>query len=268
MNEILIAATIVGVIALLIGILLTFASVKFAVSVDEKEIQIREELPGNNCGSCGYPGCDGLAKAIANGEAKVNQCPVGGNNVAKAIAAIMGVESQEATRMVGFVKCKGTCQNATIQYLYHGIKDCNNAAIVPGGGDKQCSNGCMGYGSCVKECDYGAISIIDGVAVVDPKLCRGCGKCAKVCPNNVITLIPYQNQKIVQCNSKEPALRSRKSCNASCIGCGLCARNCPNNAITIENSLARIDYTKCTNCGLCQEKCPRKCITTIEVEDD
>lgn len=262
MNEIIIAAIIVGAIGLLIGILLTIASEKFAITVNEKEIQIREELPGNNCGGCGYPGCDGLAKAIVAGEAKINQCPVGGKSVADAIAMIMGVESEETMRMTAFVRCGGTCENATIQYLYHGIKDCNNAAIVPGGGDKQYSHGCMGYGSCVRECEYNAISIIDGVAVINPDLCQACGKCLRVCPNNVITLIPYQKQAVVKCNSNEPALRARKNCAVSCIGCGICARNCPNNAIIIENSLARIDYTKCTNCGLCKEKCPRKCIIT------
>ena len=262
MNDVIIATLLVGTIGLLIAILLTIASEKFSISVDEKEIQIREELPGNNCGGCVYPGCDGLAKAIVTGEAKVNQCPVGGKNVADAIAKIMGVESEATIRMRAFVRCGGTCKNATIQYLYYGVKDCNNAAIVPGGGDKQCSHGCMGYGSCVQICEYNAISIIDGVAVVDPDLCQACGKCLKICPNNVISLIPYQKQAYVKCNSKEPALRARKNCSVSCIGCGLCARNCPNNAIIIENSLARIDYTKCTNCGICMEKCPRKCIIT------
>ena len=262
MNDVIIATLLVGTIGLLIAILLTIASEKFSISVDEKEIQIREELPGNNCGGWGYPGCDGLAKAIVSGEAKVNQCPVGGKNVADAIAKIMGVESEATIRMRAFVRCGGTCKNATIQYLYYGVKDCNNAAIVPGGGDKQCSHGCMGYGSCVQICEYNAISIIDGVAVVDPDLCQACGKCLKICPNNVISLIPYQKQAYVKCNSKEPALRARKNCSVSCIGCGLCARNCPNNAIIIENSLARIDYTKCTNCGICMEKCPRKCIIT------
>ncbi len=86
MNEIIIATIIVGAIGLIIGILLTIASEKLSIAVNEKEIQIREQLPGNNCGGCGYPGCDGLAKAIVENEAKVNQCPVGGQIVADAIA--------------------------------------------------------------------------------------------------------------------------------------------------------------------------------------
>lgn len=260
MNDIIIATIVVGSIGLIIALLLTFASEKFAVSVNEKEHQIREILPGNNCGGCGYPGCDGLAKAIVDGEAKTNQCPIGGNTVADAIAKIMGVESAKTIKMSAFVRCHGTCKNATIQYLYHGIKDCNNAAIVPGGGDKQCNHGCMGYGSCIKVCDYGAISIVDGVAIVDSNLCQACNKCVNICPNHVITLIPDQKQAIVRCNSSAPALRARKNCTTSCIGCGLCARNCPNNAIIIKNFLAHIDYNKCTNCGICKDKCPRNCI--------
>ena len=46
------AAIVVGVIGILIGIFLGIASEKFQVEVDEKEILIRNELPGNNCGGC------------------------------------------------------------------------------------------------------------------------------------------------------------------------------------------------------------------------
>lgn len=61
--------------------------------VDEKEVAVRECLPGNNCGGCGFAGCDALAKAIAAGEAPVGACPVGGQPVADKIASIMGVEA-------------------------------------------------------------------------------------------------------------------------------------------------------------------------------
>ena len=89
---IIVSFAIVGIVGLICGMGLGVASEKFKVEVDEKEIQVREALPGNNCGACGYPGCDGLAKAIASGEAKVNQCPVGGQPVAAKIAVISNVD--------------------------------------------------------------------------------------------------------------------------------------------------------------------------------
>ena len=52
------AALVVGVIGLVVGILLGLAGKVFAVKVDEKELKVRDELPGNNCGGCGYAGCD------------------------------------------------------------------------------------------------------------------------------------------------------------------------------------------------------------------
>ena len=68
MTGILIAVAVVAGVGIVIGILLGVAGEKFKVEVDEKEIAVRELLPGNNCGGCGYPGCDGLAAAIAKGE--------------------------------------------------------------------------------------------------------------------------------------------------------------------------------------------------------
>jgi electron transport complex protein RnfB len=65
MTGLLLAAVVIGAIGIIIGVLLGIASEKFKVEVDEKEILVRAELPGNNCGGCGFPGCDGLAAAIA-----------------------------------------------------------------------------------------------------------------------------------------------------------------------------------------------------------
>ena len=89
---IIMVAVIVGGTGLFIGIFLGLADKKLTVKVDEKEEAILGVLPGNNCGGCGYPGCSGLAAAIAKGEAPVDQCPVGGAPVAAKIGAIMGQE--------------------------------------------------------------------------------------------------------------------------------------------------------------------------------
>ena len=127
----IIAATVlVAAVGLFIGVFLGVAGKKFAVEVDEKEVAVREALPGNNCGGCGYPGCDGLAAAIAKGEAPVNGCPVGGEPVGKVIAAIMGQEVVETARQVAYVKCAGTCEKTKDNYEYTGVEDCEMMAII------------------------------------------------------------------------------------------------------------------------------------------
>ena len=260
MGEIIIATAVLGVTALIIGILLGVAGEKLQVEVDEKELKVRELLPGNNCGGCGYPGCDGLATAIASGSAKVNSCPVGGINVANKISEVMGVKLEEKEKQVAFVKCGGTCEKSKKKYNYYGIQDCRKAVIAPGGGDKACSYGCLGYGSCVNECLFDAIHIVDGIVVVDKEKCVACGKCVSTCPNNIIELIPDTAEYRVQCISNDKGKDVKMVCDAGCIGCKLCTKVCASNAITVENNLAKIDYNKCINCGKCAEKCPVKII--------
>ena len=52
----IIAATIlVAAVGLFIGVFLGAAGKKFAVEIDEKEVAIREALPGNNCGGACKP---------------------------------------------------------------------------------------------------------------------------------------------------------------------------------------------------------------------
>ena len=257
---IVIAAAMVGVVGLVIGVLLGVASEKFKVEVDEKEILVRNELPGNNCGGCGYPGCDGLAKAIAAGEAAVDACAVGGAPVGEKIAAIMGVEAGSAEKQVAFVKCKGTCDKTNMQYRYYGIDDCRKVSVVPGAGEKACAYGCMGYGTCVKACQFDAIHIVDGVAVVDKEKCVACGKCVSACPNHLIELVPYKAEHLVQCSSHDKGKDVKAKCESGCIGCTLCTKQCEVGAIHMENNLAVIDYALCTNCGKCAAKCPTKVI--------
>ena len=104
------ATCCVAVVGLLIGVFLGAAGIKFKVEVDEREEAVLGELPGNNCGGCGYAGCSGLAAAIVKGEAPVNGCPVGGAPVAEKIGAIMGQEAGESRPLTAFVKCAGTCE--------------------------------------------------------------------------------------------------------------------------------------------------------------
>jgi len=259
-NEIITAVVAVCAISIIIGIVLGIAEKIFHVDVNQLELDIREVLPGSNCGGCGYAGCDSLAKAVANGEAPVSACPVGGRAVAEKVAAIMGQEVGEIERKVAYVKCDGTCDKRETDYNYFGIDSCVYADKMPGSSPYSCKFGCMGYGSCAKVCDHRAIRIIDRKAVVDEDLCQACGKCLRVCPHNLIELIPAKTQYRVQCSSLSKGKDVKNACTAGCIGCGLCSKNCPEGAIVFENNIAKIDYSKCTHCGKCAEKCPTKII--------
>ncbi|MBE5922553.1 MAG: 4Fe-4S dicluster domain-containing protein [Lachnospiraceae bacterium] len=259
MTGILWATAIVGGAGLFIGILLGIAGEKFKVEVDEKEAEVREALPGANCGGCGYVGCDALAAAIAAGEAEVNACPVGGAAAAEKIGAIMG-KNAEIVRKVAFVKCGGDCNAAKEKYQYTGNMNCMEAANTTGGGKKTCTYGCLGLGSCVAVCSFNALRIEDGIAKVDREACVACGKCVDICPKHLIELIPYEAKHFVMCNSADKGKDVMAACSAGCIGCKICEKNCPEGAITVTNNVAKIDYEKCTGCGICVSKCPKKTI--------
>ncbi len=259
-TAIITAVVVVAGLGLLLGLFLGAAGIWFKVDVDEKEQQVLASLPGNNCGGCGYPGCSGLAAAIAKGEAPVNACPVGGEKVGKVIAEIMGVEAGESKRMTAFVKCAGICEKTSLNYEYTGVEDCTMVQFVPDGGAKSCSHGCLGFGTCVKACPFGAISIQNGIAVVDKEKCKACSKCIAACPKHLIELVPYDAKHAVACSSKDKGPVTMKACQTGCIGCGLCVKVCPSQAITVTDFHAHIDQDKCTGCGACKEKCPKKAI--------
>ena len=166
-GSVLTALIIISVLGILVGAFLGLAGIVFSVKTNPKEEEVLKALPGNNCGGCGYPGCAGLAKAIVANEAPVNQCPVGGDEVASEIAMIMGTEKVETEKKVAFVACKAHCSDVTYDYEYYGVEDCRMLSFVPNGGPKSCNNGCLGFGSCAKICPFDAIHVVNGIAVVD-----------------------------------------------------------------------------------------------------
>ena len=274
--DILIAIGILGGLGLVFGLVLAAASKVFYVETDPRLEQLNECLPGANCGGCGFAGCGAYAEAVLKGEAPVGKCASGGNEAAKAMAAIMGVEAGEVTRKVALVRCSGArtydaegnlTKGAKMKAHYEGFHDCLAASRVGGSGPLSCKFGCLGYGSCTKVCKYGAISVKNGVAVVDEDLCVGCMACAQVCPRKIITAVEPSQNVIIACNSLAKGAVTNRACTVGCIGCGKCMKNCPSGAITITNNLAQIDSSKCTNCGECAKVCPKGLIKDSNVEN-
>lgn len=258
MINVLYAVLIITAVGLLAGVILSVASKLMAVPTDEKTEKIRACLPGANCGACGYTGCDGYAAAISAGDAEPDKCTPGGAATAAELSDVLGVEVT-ATRTVAAVKCNHGVDKAAADFAYTGAVSCRSAKLLYGG-QLQCKFGCLGFGDCVKVCERNAITVTDGVAVVDKELCYGCGKCLSVCPNSVITLIPYESLVKVSCNNTEKGAYARKKCTAACIGCMKCVKVCENDAVKVENFLANIVTDKCTSCGKCAEVCPQNCI--------
>lgn len=258
--DILKAFAVVASVGLILGIILALVTRFFGIEDDPKKKQIRDVLPGINCGACGFKGCNDYAEALAKGEAKPNLCVPGAEAVANEIAGILGVEVGETIDMVAFVHCNAACEYAD-KAIYDGIPTCK-ARAASFGGLKACNWGCLGCGDCAKVCIANAIDVVNGVARVDSSLCVGCGLCSKTCPKNIITMIPKSATTVVACSSKDKGAVARKICKNACIGCKKCEKTCPSQAITVINNCAVIDYTKCTNCGACVAGCPTGCLKT------
>lgn len=252
---------IMSVLGLLLALVLFLIAKKFKVEEDPRIDEVEKVMPGANCGGCGFAGCRAFADAAVKApNLDQNFCPVGGNDVMKKVAAILGYEVAEKAPVVAVVRCNGSCENRPKTNIYDGIQSCKVKAALYSG-DTGCSYGCLGCGDCVAACQFGAIQMdpVTGLPVVDDTKCTGCGACAKACPKNVIELRPKGPRGMrvfVSCINKDKGPVAKKACAAACIGCGICQKTCTKDAVTVENNIAYIDYEKCKLCRECEAMCP------------
>lgn len=69
MTEILIMMSL----AIFFGAILIFLD-SFLLKGEEKKEEILKQLPGYNCGTCGYGSCDGMAEAILKDKDAYKKC--------------------------------------------------------------------------------------------------------------------------------------------------------------------------------------------------
>jgi len=85
-----VAIIILTLLALVFGVALGYAAIRFRVEGDPIVDSIDAVLPQTQCGQCGYPGCRPYAEAIAADEVEINQCPPGGESGVQALADLLG----------------------------------------------------------------------------------------------------------------------------------------------------------------------------------
>lgn len=269
------AVASMGGIAAILAAGLGVASRAFEVEVDPRVEEVNEELPGANCGACGYAGCDAFAEAVVEGEAPVSGCPVGGESVTEAIGDILGLEAETGEEEVAQLLCKGGEAETAQKAVYEGIESCVAASGV-NMIEKECTYGCMGFGDCEAVCPFDAIEMNDnGLPEVDEDACTACNKCVEECPHDLFVLAPVSGENHIRCSSHDGGGFVNKACEVGCIACQQCVKVCPVDAIEMEDNLAVLDYETCINCGLCAEKCPTDTIefygekiSEIEITED
>ncbi len=244
---------------------LALAYTKLQVYVDPRLEMVAGELPGANCGGCGYPGCTAFADAIVSGKAEITACPVNTQDGLIEISEIMGVQAVEKEKEYARILCRGGNNETVPKAIYHGIKTCI-AAHLTLGGDKLCRYGCLGYGDCVFSCPFDAIVIDDnGLPEVDEDKCTGCGNCEEACPRDIIEIHPASHNLFVFCKSQDEAKYTRLVCTRACNGCKSCQKKAGEDNISVLNNLAIINYDRY---GVVDEipttKCKNRAIDLIE----
>ncbi len=147
--------------------------------------RIHDALPQTQCKRCGYPDCLGYARAVAVGEADINQCPPGGVEGVVRLAAITGRAIKPIDPDFG---AEGPRTLAFID-----------------------EDWCIGCTLCIAACPVDAIvGSNKRMHTVVEAHCTGCELCLPVCPVDCIPLVNVSGEAAGwQAWSSEQALHAR-----------------------------------------------------------
>ena len=161
MSHILLVIALFALLALLFGLLLGYAAVRFRVEADPIVEKLDALLPQTQCGQCGYPGCRPYAEAIANGDV-INKCVPGGEPTIKRIAELMGVEVPVDGPVEPPIK--------KVAFIHEAL--------------------CIGCTKCIQACPVDAIvGAAKMMHTVIKSECTGCDLCVDPCPTDCIEMI-------------------------------------------------------------------------------
>jgi len=258
----IISILVLGGLGFICAIMLGLAAEYFKIQEDSRISTILALLPNANCGVCGCAGCHQFAEKVVLGEIAVSGCLAGGPDVAKKIAEIMGVEGVLVNKKIACVHCGAKAEQRIKTADYQGVKTCVSANAVSNAG-MMCKYGCIGFGDCVCVCPFDAITMKDGLPVIDKQKCTACGKCVTFCPRKIISLVPFDAKVKIACSSHDSGAFVRRACKVGCIGCLICEKQVP-GYFKISDNLAGIDYENNTvDPSSATDKCPTKCIIKL-----
>jgi electron transport complex protein RnfB len=164
MSSVAIAIIVLAILALIFGVILGFAAVRFKVDGDPIVDQIDALLPQTQCGQCGHPGCRPYAEGIAAGEA-INKCPPGGQTTIDQLAELLNVDSIPLD-------------------AEHGVEDVRKVAYIR-------EDECIGCTKCIQACPVDAIlGAAKQMHTVIVDECTGCDLCVEPCPVDCIDMLP------------------------------------------------------------------------------